>query len=196
MRVSIIIPAYNEENYIEGALQALNKYKPNDIEIIVVNNGSTDKTVKKVSNFPNVKLIHENRRGVQFARERGRLEARGRIIANLDADCIPGENWIKSALKYLEDERVIAVSGPYEYHDGNLFFRITSFLTQKIFYNQASKFFYFLFGRGVVTMGGNIFIRAEALQAIGGYDTRISFYGDDTDTGNRLVVLGKVLYKN
>jgi len=45
-------------------------------------------------------------------------------------------------------------------------------------------------------MGGNLFVRAEALKTIGGYNTAIAFYGDDTDTGNRLVSLGKVIYKN
>jgi GT2 family glycosyltransferase len=45
-------------------------------------------------------------------------------------------------------------------------------------------------------MGGNIFMRATALESIGGYNTKIVFYGDDIDTINRMATVGKVMYRN
>lgn len=195
MKVSIIIPAYNEENYIEATIQAALKQDYPDIEIIVVDNNSTDATREKVRQFPQVKLVEEKTSGVQWARERGRKEAKGEIIGNLDADCLARPDWVSKAVKYFSDPRVVLITGPYYYYDASLFLRLLTSFTQKVVYKIYHDAAQMLFGK-VVAVGGNLLFRAKVFEEIGGYDTSIVFYGDDTNTGNRLAKKGKVLFKN
>lgn len=194
MKVSILIPAHNEEAVIGETLKAVLAQTYKDFEIIVIDNNCTDKTADKVRAFPQVKLVEEKQRGVQYARERGRREAKGEIIANLDADCLPNPDWVKTAVRYFDNPEAVAVSGPYYFYDGGKVFRTMSWFVQAVIFSTIHKLLYFLFKRGVFMMGGNAFIRAKTLDKIGGYNTAIAFYGDDTDTANRLVAHGKVVY--
>ncbi len=90
----MIVPAYNEENYLEACLKSLtNQLIPqNEYEIIVVNNNSTDNTEKISRGFPQVRLINEKRQGVVFARIKGVEEAKGGTIAFIDADSTAPKN--------------------------------------------------------------------------------------------------------
>jgi len=196
MKVSIIIPAFNEEKYIEKTIFAVKSQNYFDIEIIVVDNNSTDKTLETVNRIEGIRVIEEKRKGVQYARECGRLSATGEIIANLDADCLPPPDWVTKALKYFEDDKVVAVSGPYYYHDGNFLFRYAYLFILKTVYILMHNIGSRIFKRGAIVFGGNVFIRSNVLQKIGGYNTSVVFYGDDTDIANRLIKVGKVLFKN
>ena len=194
MKVSIVIPAYNEEGYIERTLAAVQALSYADKEIIVVDNNCTDTTAKIVGRFPGVMLVSEKRRGTQYARECGRLSATGDIIASLDADCIPPPDWIERALPYFDDPSVAAVSGVYDYYDGSVVFRYGSRLLQTYFYGALHRAFHLFIDRGSIMIGGNNFVRAKALKAIGGYNTSILFYGDDTDTARRISHVGKIRF--
>jgi cellulose synthase/poly-beta-1,6-N-acetylglucosamine synthase-like glycosyltransferase len=196
MKVSIIIPAHNESNFISATLEAVFRLDYPDFEVIVVDNNCTDDTATKVTAFPTVKLLHESRRGTQFARECGRQAATGELIANLDADCLPPPDWLKRAGRYFSNPKVVAVTGPYQYYDRGRWFEFWTTLSQKIVYNWLSKVNYHLFRRGLVMVGGNVVMRATALEKIGGYDTSFIFYGDDTELAKQLATVGKVLYKN
>jgi len=196
MKVSIVIPAYNEEKYIEKTLAAALAQDYYNFEVIVVDNNSTDKTAEIVRKFPEARLVQEKNQGLTWARERGRLEAKGSIIANLDADCIPPKDWVRKSVKYFENKKVVAVTGPYSYYDGKLYFRVSSKLTQKLIYSLVHLILHDLFRKGTVMIGGNNFVRVEALQAIGGFNTKIKFYGEDTDLGKRLLKVGKIKYLN
>ena len=194
MKVSVVIPAYNEEAYIEKTLRAALAQRWDDFEVIVVDNNSTDATAARVREFPGVILLAEERQGVQYARERGRAEARGEIIANLDADCVPSPEWIGTAVGYFNDKNISALSGPYEYHDIAPLFRVATLFLQRVCFTPLQTLSRPVAGRGAMMMGGNAFIRAAALEKIGGYNTAIPFYGDDTDTANRLSAIGRVVY--
>ncbi len=196
MKVSIIIPAHNESNFITATLEAVFRLDFPDYEVIVVDNNSTDDTAGKVAAFPAVKLLHESRRGTQFARECGRQAATGELIANLDADCLPPTDWLKRAGRYFANPNVVAVTGPYHYYDRGRWFAFWTTLSQKIVYNWVSTVNYHLFRRGLVMVGGNVVMRASALEKIGGYDTSFVFHGDDTELARQLAKVGKVLFQN
>ena len=196
MKVSVVIPAHNEERYIGRTLAAVKAQSYPDIEIIVVDNDSTDRTAEIVRAIPGVRLVQETRRGVQFAREAGRHVATGDIIVNLDADCRPEPDWISRAVAHFADPRVVGLSGPYQHYDASVPFRLASFLTQNVFFFCVSNIANALFHHGVIAMGGNLFARASALRTIGGYDTTIKFHGDDIDTSNRLAAIGSFRYCN
>lgn len=116
MKVSVIIPAYNEEKYISACLNSLMSQKEKPDEIIVVNNNSTDNTVKIAKKYP-VRLINEKQKGITPTRNRGFNEARYEIIARTDADTILPPTWIEQIKDNFIDEKLIALSGPADVYD-------------------------------------------------------------------------------
>jgi len=194
MKVSVVIPAYNEEKNIAKTIESILAQNYHNFEVIVVNNASTDKTADVASTFP-VKVVHEPIKGLLSARERGRLESSGDIIVNIDADCLPDPDWISRGVSLFSENCIIAVTGPYDYYDGSKLFRHGSLLTQKHVYLVMSKFLQSSYiKKGAVLIGGNNFIRAEVLKKAGGYTTAIKFYGEDTDTAKKIARFGKILF--
>jgi len=105
--LSIVIPAKNEEKNIGQVLTQLSHIinKKNNIEIIVVDNGSTDKTLEIASGF-NVQIHTLPDVTVASVRNYGAKIAKGDCIAFLDADCIVDRDWLKSMKKYFLDPEV------------------------------------------------------------------------------------------
>jgi glycosyltransferase involved in cell wall biosynthesis len=195
MKVSLIIPAYNEEKYIAATLEAVKKIDYPDFEIIVVDNNSVDRTSEIARSFPGVTVLFEPNKGTQWTRERGRKAATGEIIGNLDADCLPNPDWLKIGLKYFEDPEVVTVTGPYDYYDASPIFRFVTLHFQRFIY-RLTNFICHLSGKGGVLVGGNCLLRHSTLKKIGGYNTSILFYGDDTDTVKRMTKYGKAVFSN
>lgn len=206
MKVSVVIPAYNEEEALPYTLRAILAQDHPDFEIIVVDNASTDKTAEVAKRFenrggsagkPSLKVVFEPRKGLLWAREAGRRAAVGEIIANIDADCLPEPDWISKGVSHFTDENIAAVSGPYDYHDATPMFRRSSLATQRYVYKPVSKLLQSPFVRGgAILIGGNNFIRGHVLQKTDGYNTALVFYGEDTDTAKRVSIHGKVLFDN
>jgi len=193
MKVSVIVPAYNEELYIARALTALLAQDYPDFEVIVVDNASTDRTSAVAANFP-VKLLHEKQKGTMWACERGRQAASGEVIVRMDADCVPEDaEWLKKGVSYFKDLDVVGVSGVYFFYDHpSVMFRYAVFIGNKLI-KIIHNLLIFL-KLGACFIGGNTFMRASTLAAIGGFNTSILFWGDDVDTGKRLSKCGKVIF--
>ncbi len=120
MKLSFVIPAYNEENYIGQCLQSIfdeAKGKGYDMEIIVVNNASIDRTKEIALSFPGVKVVDEMKKGLVQARKAGYEAASGDLIANIDADTRLTPGWIDEVLSKFNDPQVVAFSGPFIYYD-------------------------------------------------------------------------------
>ncbi len=81
--LSVIIPAFNEENFLPRCLESLKNQKFKDFEIIVVDNNSTDKTAEIAKKF-NVILFSEKNQGVAYARNKGSEIAKGEILVFTD----------------------------------------------------------------------------------------------------------------
>ncbi len=192
MKISLVIPSFNEEKYIGECLKNALQNGKELFEIIVVNNASTDNTesVAKFfsNNYSNIKIVNEPRKGLTKARQRGLLEARGNIIAYTDADTKMPNDWVKKINKYFEkDGKTVCVSGPYIYYDQSFIGKILVWI-----YWLFAYIMYFLVG--YMAVGGNFAVRKEALLKIGGFDQNISFYGEDTDIARRLSKVGKVKF--
>lgn len=192
MKVSVIIPAHNEERGLGASLEAVLRSEHPDLEVIVVDNASSDRTADVARQFP-VRVLREERKGTMWACECGRQAATGEIIVRMDADCLPESDWIPKALSLFKNERVSAVSGPYDYYDGSPFVRWLTRTGQKYIYLPVHHILQF-FRKGGVMMGGNSFFRASALRDIGGFNTDITFYGDDTDMAKRMTSVGRVIF--
>ncbi len=196
-KISIVIPAYNEEENIGACLAAIKRETAQSreaVEIIVVDNAGTDRTAAIASSFPGVKVVREERKGLVRARQAGYKASSGVLIANIDADTIMPAGWLKRVLTEFErDDRLLALSGPFVYYDlpawMNLWIKIY-YLGGFILYHLTR----FFFRRGAMLQGGNFIVRRSALEKIGGYDTRIEFYGEDTDVARRLNEIGKTKF--
>lgn len=103
--VSIVIPVYNAEQYIERCVQELIQQTHKNIEIILVNDGSTDSTGilcdLLASRLNNVKCLHQKNMGVSAARNRGTQIATGDYIMYMDADDYLVSTAISEGLKYI-----------------------------------------------------------------------------------------------
>ena len=109
---SLIVPALNEEQNIRKCLVSLLNldYPPERLEILVVDNGSTDRTAEIVKSFP-VQYIREERRGSPFARNAGIRASQGEIVASTDADCIVSRGWLRELARVFDEEGVGGVAG-------------------------------------------------------------------------------------
>ncbi|MFC1648894.1 glycosyltransferase [Nanoarchaeota archaeon] len=114
--ISVIVPVYNGERYIEGCLnsllnQSLTKSK---YEILIIDNGSTDKTPELVRKHK-VKLFSEKKKGAANARNKGMKAAKGNLIVFTDSDCIANKDWLKNLLESSKSADAIAGEViPYE----------------------------------------------------------------------------------
>ena len=120
MKISVVIPAYNEQQYIGACLDALqHQTRPAD-EIIVVDNNSSDTTAAIASSYRLVRLLKEQNQGMAYARNAGYTAARGDIIARTDADCRPPPDWLATIEKRFSDVGVDAITGPTTFYDFSL----------------------------------------------------------------------------
>src|SRR3989344_2115583 len=116
MKISVVIPVYNEEEHIGACLQSLKKQTTPPDEIIIVNNNSTDASVAIAQKY-GVKIVNEKQQGMIYARNRGFDEAQGDIIARTDSDALLPPNWIEKIKSHFQNHTVDAVGGPIIYYD-------------------------------------------------------------------------------
>ena len=109
------MPAYNEEDSILKTLSCLSKSTTHrSVEIIVVNNNSSDKTAALV-NSTGARCITETRQGITPARNAGLAAARGKYILNADADTLYPPNWIEEMVKPLDNDAITCVYGRFSF---------------------------------------------------------------------------------
>ena len=98
--ITVVVPARNEERHIEGCLNSLLNIKYKEIEIIAINDGSTDKTREIMSKFgERIKILSTAGVGPSKGRNLAIEMARGEYIAFTDADCVVDQNWLDELLK-------------------------------------------------------------------------------------------------
>lgn len=186
--ISVVIPAYNEADWLPKSLTALRKQvaAPN-FELIVVDNASTDTTSEVAKKF-GARLISEPRRGVAQARETGFRAAQGEIIATTDADTLVPPNWLARISDYFETHpEVIAIGGPvkYDFSDPNLqkaVNRVIPILHEldRRFHDGQPHF-----------VGANFAVRRDAFWRVGGFRTDLKI-GEDIDLAHRLKNYGRL----
>jgi glycosyltransferase involved in cell wall biosynthesis len=197
MRLSFVVPAYNEEAYLPACLESIlaqTRDLGDRAEIIVVNNASTDRTHDVALGYPGVRVVDEQRKGLTFARQAGFAASTGELIANVDSDARLTPGWVAQVLREFEGRpELVALSGPLVYYDLTPSQRITV----RLFY--AVAFLVYVLNRyvlraGSMVQGGNFVLRREALEKIGGFNTAIAFYGEDTDIARRMNGVGEVKF--
>ena len=182
--VSIVIPVYNAGRTIAKTIDAcLNQdYPQENLEIIVVNDGSTDNTAEIIEKYP-VKYIFQEKSGPAKARNTGWKNARGEIICFTDADCIPPKDWIFQISKYYISDDVAGVGGSYE------ILNPTSLLASCIHEEIVSRHLK-MAKKGVTHLGSfNLSLRKSVLERIGGFNEGLKM-SEDRDISYRIAKLG------
>lgn len=110
MRFSIIVPVYNVEKYVKKCLESIVNQTYRDYEVIIVNDGSTDGSIRIVNQFieedPNrIRLINQQNKGLGGARNTGLENALGEYIVYLDSDDFISENMLGIINQYISNNQ-------------------------------------------------------------------------------------------
>jgi glycosyltransferase involved in cell wall biosynthesis len=191
--VSVVIPCYNADKTILRALNSVDKCCYSNLEIIVVNDGSTDATGKiidevlKIDN--RVKLINQDNAGVSVARNVGVENASANYVAFLDADDIYLKNCISERMKiFLEEDTddLLGVYCPALLLDENL--RII--LNAPLFdHNTAYDRIYFTTTSSAVFNPSSVIVKKSKFFASGGFETQL-VAGEDFDLWHKMMRMG------
>ena len=189
MDITLIIPAHNEEVGIGECLDAAIEHSKGKFkEIIVVDNASTDRTAE-VAQSKGARVVFEPQKGLTSARQAGFEASTSEYIAYLDADTLITPQWLDIAERmFRERPDIVSLSGPRRYF-GTVWYRRW---TLNAFWGVAPVTYRLV---GFMILGGNFIVKRSAIEAIGGFDRSIEFYGEDTDLARRLSKVGKTLFR-
>lgn len=139
LSLSIVIPVYNEEDYIGPCLDAISSQTVKPDEIIVVDNNCTDRTLEVARKYPNVKIIKEANQGRVFARNRGLNAAKSQLIGRIDADSILPHDWVETVLKFYDDQNNhdVSITGGASFY--NLPFKKLNSIIFDYFYFKLNR---------------------------------------------------------
>lgn len=159
MNVSIVIPVYNEADQLGACLEAIARQTVRPLEVLVVDNNSTDGSLAVAESFDFVTVLQEPRQGVVHARTTGFVAARGDIIARIDADSLLDEDWLATAEQLFDEDYTLdAVSGQAQYYNVAL---ATAFNSIDLFFRRRLER---QLGNRVYLWGANMAMRRSAWQ--------------------------------
>jgi len=184
-RLSVVVPARNEEAYIGAALTSILSQDPAPDEIIVVDNGSSDATASIASKH-GARVIRVEEPGVHRARQAGLQAARGLIVAQTDADSRVLPGWTAAILNAFEEPGVVASYGPIELFEAPLFDQLLARYGFPLFLKLAHAI-----GQPNLS-GANHAVLREAALSVGGYDRP---FAEDVHLGLKLKARGKIRYR-
>ena len=111
-RVSVVICSYNSERTMKACLESLEKLRYPDFEVIVVNDGSKDRTLEISESFPFCRIISQVNKGLSVARNVGAEASTGEIVAYTDSDCVVDPDWLTYLVAKMEAAHLHACGGP------------------------------------------------------------------------------------
>ncbi len=168
--VTVVIPVYNEEDHIAATLDSIlaEDYPKDKIEVIVVDDGSKDKTVEIVKKYKAVRLIKQDHKGKVHALNTGAKAARHEFILTVDADTSFNPEFIREMVGPFSDKMVAATSGAVRVKNTHTF----SGIFQNIEYHQNNlirRSFSKVFNTGIWFFGCLACYRASILEQLGGF---------------------------
>lgn len=175
--VSVIVPCYNYAHFLKECLDSVLAQTYKDIEVIVVDDGSTDDTASVVKQYPTVRYIHQTNKGLSAARNAGIRAARGQFIQPLDADDKLSPDSIASCVELMQ-QTDIACPGQQEFGGGSRFYpRNDKVMTLQNFLQSNRLHCASMF-------------RKKAWADVGGYDEEMREGYEDWDFWIRLLAKG------
>ncbi len=181
--LSVVVPAYNEERYIEACLRSI-RAQSMEVELIVVDNASEDRTPEIAEEYAD-RVVHEPRRGVAFARDTGWRRAKGEFVAFTDADTVVPKSWASTMHSALCGAD--AAYGPVYLADGSRMERVLARYAFTAFLHLHSL-------AGLPHFSGQNFgVRRRLLELAGGFNLKLEV-GEDFELSRRLRKLGRVVF--
>lgn len=160
--LSLIIPAYNEENHLEACLESVKHQTEKPEEVFVVDNNSTDKTVEIAKKYDFVTLLHEKRQGLIPARNNGFDAATCQLLGRIDADTILEPDWVEQVKEGFRTHRIDGMTGfaRIYVHLFDWFIPLSTFWTRVYFLQALATY------RFQVLWGPNMVIRNSVWKQI------------------------------
>ena len=173
--VSVLIPAYNEEDSIEETIKHVMEldYPKNKLEVIAINDGSTDKTIKILlklkKKYSNLNILDKKNSGKADSLNQGIEMAKGELIAVVDSDSFPSKESLKKLIGYFDDEKMGAVTSFVKVRnkDENFFAKIQSL--EYVLLGWSRKLLDFV-DSVYVTNGPLSLYRKEYVKKVEGFD--------------------------
>ncbi len=191
LSVSVVVPVRNAVKTLPHCLEALERLDPQPLEVVLVNNGSTDGSQELLRAFSRrhtpegAQVVEEPRPGISLARNAGIRQARGEILAWTDSDCAPDPAWLRYLIEPFAESRVGAVAGRVLPAPAasvvELFCGLYTFITPS---HRTCHVRWTPWTGGYA--GANFAVRRSLLEELGGYDETIAYGGDDYDLCARL----------
>ena len=180
-RVSVVVCAYNSGRTMDACLASLEKLTYPDYEVIVVNDGSTDRTLDISESYPYCRIISQENKGLSVARNVGAAAATGEIVAYTDSDCVADPDWLNYLVGMMEARGLAACGGP------NFSPTETSLVPEAVAVSPGAPCHVLLDDEIAEHIAGcNMAFRRDVLLAIGGFDPIYRAAGDDVDICWRL----------
>src|SRR5215469_10375109 len=111
-RVSVVVCAYNAERTMDQCLASLAMLDYPNYEVIVVNDGSRDRTLEIAESYDYCRIISQPNKGLSAARNVGAEAATGEIVAYTDSDCVADPDWLNYLVAKMEASNLAACGGP------------------------------------------------------------------------------------
>ena len=115
IKVSVIIPVFNEQPVIKNCINSLQKQSLKDFEIIVIDDGSTDNILKILEELNGIKILKQNHKGPGSARNLGAENAKGEILVFVDADMEFDKDFLKKLIEPIGKNEIIGTFSKDEY---------------------------------------------------------------------------------
>jgi glycosyltransferase involved in cell wall biosynthesis len=174
MRITVVVPAYNEEKLLRRCLDSLVQQEPPPDEIVIVDNASTDSTPDIIKQFiadhPELKVVsvYETKKGCPAARDAGWRAASGDIIVHIDADSVVPPGWMaKIHTALAEDPTVGAIGGTIRHENAPFSIALIQYLLDLVYPRLLRLIKGFPYIWGAMTI-----CRREVLEKMDGYANR------------------------
>jgi glycosyltransferase involved in cell wall biosynthesis len=185
--LSVIVPVRNGERTIAGCVESILRgdFPDSAREVIVVDNGSTDRTARLLERYPIIRLS-EPRRGPSNARNRGIEASRGNILAFIDADCVATPGWLRALTAAFADARISGVAGEILAYPPRTAAERYAAARRPRWQHAA------LHSERPYVVTANVAFRRSTFAALGGFDPRF-ITGEDQEFSRRFFQAGYAL---
>src|SRR5712671_2314229 len=187
-RVSVVVCSYNANRTMEACLASLEVLNYPDYEVIVVNDGSTDKALAIAEKFSYCRIISQENKGLSVARNVGAEAATGEIVAYTDSDCVADPDWLAYLVAKMQDSNLAACGGPnFPPPEDTLVPAVVAVApggpTHVLISDEVAEHI----------AGCNMAFRRDELMRLGGFDPIYRAAGDDVDICWRFQDAGHVI---
>ena len=187
-QVSVVVCAYNAERTIDRCLASLAALNYPDYEVIVVNDGSRDRTLEIAEGYGFCRIISQPNKGLSVARNVGAEAATGEIVAYTDSDCVADPDWLTYLVAKMEANNLTACGGPnFPPPEDTLVPAVVAVApggpTHVLISDEVAEHI----------AGCNMAFAREALLRLGGFDPIYRAAGDDVDICWRFQDAGYVI---